>query len=297
MARAQYRSLRRLTELPDHVAVWPTHGSGSFCSAPPGAERTSTIGREKATNPLLQAETEDAFVEALLGSLGSFPSYFLRLAEINRRGPAVLHDRPALAPLDIAAVRALLADGATLVDTRPVPEFAAAHIPGAVSIPLRPVFATWLGWLAPPDRPLIIVRGGDQDPVEIAWQAVKIGYDPLAGEVVGGMNAWTADGQATTTTRLVTPAEVDPGRVLDVRQRSEFTAGHLPGATHLELGELTTRAGEVPDEAVVVMCGHGERAMSAASLLEQAGQRDLAVLRASPAEWARATGTALATGS
>src|SRR6266545_3073282 len=73
LARAQYRSLHRLAELPDEVAVWPTHGAGSFCSAPPGAERASTIGRERATNPLLQAESEDAFVARLLGSLGSFP--------------------------------------------------------------------------------------------------------------------------------------------------------------------------------------------------------------------------------
>ena len=43
--------------LPDETAVWPTHGAGSFCSAPPGADRTSTIGRELATNPLLRHPT------------------------------------------------------------------------------------------------------------------------------------------------------------------------------------------------------------------------------------------------
>lgn len=168
LARAQYHSLRRLADLPDDVAVWPTHGAGSFCSAPPGAERTSTIGREKATNSLLRADTEDSFVAHLLGSLSSFPPYFLRLAEINRRSPTILDHPPALAPLDIAAVRTLIADGELLIDTRPVPEFAAAHLPGALSIPLRPVFTTWLGWLAPPDRPLLIVRGPAQDPAEIA---------------------------------------------------------------------------------------------------------------------------------
>ena len=53
------------------VAAWPTHGAGSFCSAPPGAERTSTIGATLATNTPIDAESEDA--------LGSFPPYFLRL--------------------------------------------------------------------------------------------------------------------------------------------------------------------------------------------------------------------------
>ena len=56
LARAQYRSLQRLAMLDDDVAVWPTHGAGSFCSAPPGAERTSTIGTERATNALLRGQ-------------------------------------------------------------------------------------------------------------------------------------------------------------------------------------------------------------------------------------------------
>ena len=93
LARAQYRSLQRLATLDDDVAVWPTHGAGSFCSAPPGAERTSTIGTERATNTLLRAASEDAFVTQLLDSLGTFPPYFLRLGEINRRGPALARGR------------------------------------------------------------------------------------------------------------------------------------------------------------------------------------------------------------
>ena len=72
-------------------------------------------------------------------------------------------------------------------------------MPGAISIPLRPVFASWLGWLAPADRPLIIVRDADQDAAEIAWQAAKIGYDNIIGELDGGMTAWTAAGHDTAT--------------------------------------------------------------------------------------------------
>ncbi|WP_158853928.1 MBL fold metallo-hydrolase [Saccharothrix deserti] len=296
LARAQYASLRRLAELPDEVAVWPTHGAGSFCSAPPGADRVSTIGREKATNPLLAVDDEDAFVAALVGSLGSFPPYFLRLGEVNRRGPAVLNQPPALEPLEVEAVRALLVDGAVVVDVRPVPDFAAAHVPGALSIPLRPVFASWLGWLAPHDRPLVIVRRPDQDPAEVAWQAAKIGYTDLAGELLGGLDAWTAAGHPTTGTRLVGPDQVD-APVLDIRQTPEFAAGHLPGARHVELGELADRARDVPAEPLVVMCGHGERAMGAASLLERAGHRDLAVLTGGPDDWATATGCRLETGA
>src|SRR6516165_2279504 len=90
LARAQYRSLHRLAALPDATPVWPTHGAGSFCSAPPGATRVTTIGAEKAANPLLAAPDETAFARRLLASLGSYPAYFARLAEANRRGPALL---------------------------------------------------------------------------------------------------------------------------------------------------------------------------------------------------------------
>ncbi|MCX4545995.1 MBL fold metallo-hydrolase [Streptomyces sp. NBC_01565] len=116
LARAQYHSLRRLAELPDITDVWPTHGAGSFCSAPPGAERTTTIGDQRRANPLLAAPNEDAFVAQLLGSLGSYPAYFDRLGEVNRRGPAVLTAAPALAALSPAQVRSLLGEGAHLVD-------------------------------------------------------------------------------------------------------------------------------------------------------------------------------------
>lgn len=296
LARAQYRSLQQLSRLPDEVAVWPTHGAGSFCSAPSGAERTSTIGREKATNPLLRIDGEDAFADQLLRSLGSYPPYFRRLGEVNRRG-TTLDREPGLPPLRPVDVRSLLDEQGLVVDVRPVDEYAAGHVPGALSIPLRPVFASWLGWLAPPDRPLVMVRSADQDPAEIAWQAAKIGYDNLAGELAGGMAAWTADGQPTTRTRLTRPDEVGGRRVLDIRQGAEFAAGHLPGAVHVELGDLPQYGGDLPEEPTVVMCGHGERAAGGASLLERAGHSDVTVLIGGPADWVAATGESLQTGA
>jgi hydroxyacylglutathione hydrolase len=299
LARAQFGSLRRLAGLPAATAVWPTHGAGSFCSAPPGAERTSTIGRELATNPLLAINDEERFVERLLGSLGSYPPYFGRLAEINRRGPAVLDPattgRPAA--LAVPAVQRLRAEGAVVVDARPVPDYARAHIEGAVSIPLRPQFATWLGWLLPADTPIVVVRNAEQDLADLVWQAVNIGVESLMGELAGGIDAWTAAGLPTAGARLLRAGEIDERwRVLDVRQDSEFAGGHLPGAEHVELGALGRAAAGLPPAPTVVMCGHGERAAGAASLLERAGHRELAVLVGGPRDWAEATGRDLETG-
>jgi hydroxyacylglutathione hydrolase len=293
LTRAQYASLHRLAALPGEVQVWPTHGAGSFCSAPPSAERTSTISSELGTNPLLQAADENDFVAKLLGSLGSYPPYFRRLGEINRVGPPLLDGAPMLAPLSVDEVRIRIADGAILIDARPLDRFAAGHVGGAISIPLRPVFASWLGWLAPTDRPLIIVRDPEQDPAEIAWQTLKIGYDNIIGELDGGMAAWTAAGHDTASIPLVGVGQIGRRRVLDIRQRSEYLDGHLPGAIHVELGDIPHRAAEIPDEPVVVMCGHGERAMGAASLLTGTGHHDLVVLAGGPGDWAAATGRQL----
>src|SRR5216683_1824122 len=296
LARALWRSLHeRILTLPDDLPVFPTHGAGSFCSAPAGAERTTTIGQEKAANPLLGAADEDAFVKMLFGGLGSYPPYFLRLREVNRRGPAVYGpEPPALAPLDPDGVRRVAGDGALIIDARPVGAFAAGHVPGSLSIPLREAFATWLGWLANPGRPLVFILAPGQDRADAVRQALKIGYENLAGELAGGTAAWEAAGYPLRRIPLV-PASDAAGLVLDVRQDAEFAAGHLPGAHHIELGSL---AGAAPLERgpVTLMCGHGERAMTAASVLAAAGHHDLAVAVGGPADWAAAAGQSLETG-
>lgn len=294
LTRAQWRSLQRLVTLPDEVQVWPTHGAGSFCSAPPGAERSSTIGQEKASNALLRAGSEDAFVTALLGGLGSYPAYFRRLGEVNRRGPRPVDRTPTLSGQTPQQLAAAVDGGALVVDVRPVAAFAAGHIDGAVSIPLRDVFATWLGWTTDPQTPLVFVRDADQDPDEIVWQALKIGYESFVGELAGGMTAWEAADLPVRRTALLDADQLEARAVVDVRQRSEFTSGHLPDAANVELGALAEGARPDIRPGTAVMCGHGERAMTAASLLERAGHDDVGVVVGGPDDWAKATGEELA---
>jgi rhodanese-related sulfurtransferase len=194
-------------------------------------------------------------------------------------------------------VAELAAGGATIVDARPVVAFAAAHIPGSLSDALRPAFATWLGWLASPDRPLIAVLDTGQDRAELVEAALLVGYDNLAGELDGGIGAWQAAGLPTASIPLLDAADDIPNgsRVLDVRQHDEWAAGHLPGALHAELGSLAgpAAAARLGGGPVAVMCGHGERAMTGASLLAVGGAAGLSVMRGGPGDWAKATGQAL----
>src|SRR5512133_3514324 len=300
LARAAYRSLhQRLLSLPDELAVYPTHGAGSFCAAPAGDARTTTIGAERRYNRLLAAPDEDAFVTELLASFGSYPPYFLRLRDRNRVGPELLGaDWRVLPLLSTDRVQQHLTGGGPVVDARPVAAFAAGHIPGALSIALRPAFASWLGWLVDDTRPLVFVLDEDQDRGELARQCRTIGYDHLVGELAGGMAAWRAAGLPQAQLPLVEAEQLgdQPALVLDVRQASEVADGHLPGAVTVELGALAgdRLSAQLPEGPVTVMCSHGERAMTAASLLERAGRQDLRVALGGFYEWQPATGQALA---
>jgi rhodanese-related sulfurtransferase len=65
------------------------------------------------------------------------------------------------------------------------------------------------------------------------------------------------------------------------------------GAGNIELGALARHAASVAGQPVVTMCGHGERAATAASVLERAGHTGVAILTGGPPEWSAAAGVAL----
>jgi hydroxyacylglutathione hydrolase len=293
LARAMYRSIRdRIMPLPDDLPVYPTHGAGSFCSAPASAERTTTIGRERATNPLLAAPDEDAFVELLLSGLGTYPPYFLRLRGVNRCGPRVYGHTPRLPRLTAAAVRQRMSEGAEVVDVRPAAASAAGHVPGSLSIALRPAFASWLGWLVSPDRPIVVILDADQDRTDLVNQALKVGYEHLAGELAGGIAAWRAADFEEHRLSLIDARELPEIPLLDVRQAAEYHAGHIPGAVAVELGALAAADDLVPGP-LAVMCGHGERAMTGASVLERTGRTAVVVVVGGPDDWATIPGNRL----
>ncbi len=287
LARAAYRSIhQRLLTLADDLAVYPTHGGGSFCSVAGGGQRTTTIGQERLSNPLLVDDPdEDTFVARLLVGLGSYPPYFLELRDVNRAGPTVHGPTPPAWPeLDLDAFDAAVADGAEIVDVRQIGPFADGHVPGALSNPWRPPFATWLGWLVDRTRPVVFIVDDAIDRRDLVWAAMTVGFERLVGELAGGIDTWRQAGRQLATVPLVDAAGVDDRQVLDIRQTSEFAAGHVPGAAHVELGTLTQPTERIPDTSLLVHCGHGERAMSAASLLQRAGHKDVAVLAGGPDE-------------
>lgn len=287
LARRAYQSVRHvLRTLPDDVEVRPTHGAGSFCS-PVDADgaSSSTIKSERSWHPAMTTASEDEFVDALLGGLGSYPPYFLRLRDVNRAGPAVYGtDLPRLERLGVDGL-----DEAVVVDVRPIDRFAGGHIPGSLSIELRGQFGTWLGWLVTPEKRVAFVVDSDQDERELVRQTLNIGYENIAGRI--DLADWVESGGELESIELVGADAIDPSAtILDVRQRSEWDMGHVPGAVHTEVGELVDGLSPV-DGDTVVHCGHGQRAMTAASLLLRAGTPPSAVSTADYREIERAMAT------
>lgn len=145
-----------------------------------------------------------------------------------------------------------------------------------------------VGWLIARDSPVVFVTDASVVEDDVAWAALTVGFEELAGVLEGGMDAWQAAARPVATTPLLEAGDIAGRRVVDIRQRPEYAAGHAAGADHVELGELTDDAAEVVAGPLLVHCGHGERAMSAASLLERAGHQDVAVLAGGPDDLAAA---------
>ena len=60
--------------------------------------------------------------------------------------------------------------------------------------------------------------------------------------------------------------------ILDVREPDEWAAGHVEGATHVPLGEVPQRLGELPDaDPLYVICRSGNRSGRAVAWLGQQG--------------------------
>jgi hydroxyacylglutathione hydrolase len=276
LTRAQYRTLKRaFADLSDDTLLYPTHGGGSFCSAGAGGDRTSTLGRERASNPLLAIADEDEFANWFPTTFPNAPDYFFKMRAINQAGPRLRREITDPPALSVAAFHQR-AGSATIIDARSIDDYARAHIPGALSIAFRPSFSTWLGWLAPLGTPLLFVAG--EAPLEqVVAESLLVGHENFAGWLQGGISAWVREGGLPVQqTRSVAPGDVvrllEAGAVaLDVREPGEFQAGHIEGAVSAPLGGLSGSFWVPSGAPVIAYCGHGERSMTGISLLERSG--------------------------
>ena len=276
----QHASAQRLAALlPEEAEVYPTHGFGSFCSATQSDATSSTIGREKQVNPVL-TQDEQTYVDELLAGLGPWPAYYAHMAPANSAGPAE-PDLSAPALADAVELRRRIEAGEWVVDLRTRTAFAAGHAPGTLNFGLDGSFATYLGWLIAWGTPLTLLGETAEDVATAQRELARIGIDRPAAHATGKPEDW-AEGALSSfaTATFADLAQVRHHRevvVLDVRRADEHDAARIAGAVNIPLHELGDRLGDVPAGEVWVHCAGGYRASVAASMLDAAGRRLVAV--------------------
>jgi hydroxyacylglutathione hydrolase len=310
-AKTLYHSLQRFRALPDHLQVWPGHGAGSACGKALGAVPSSTVGYEKLSNWGVGATSEAAFVAAVLEGQPEPPRYFADMKRINRDGPSVLGHAPQTGRVTLRGALGGAADGALdrlsstalwIIDMRNADRFAEGHIGGSLSVPYGKSFSTWIGSIVPIAGEILLLAEHDiasdvaheSDQPEAVRLAVRdlsrIGFDGIVGWVKAdeALEDWRSAGHALHAIPQLTvhqAAAQTGATVVDVRGRTEWSTGHVPGAMHLPLSDLRQRVGELPATPLLVHCQSGARSAVATSLLHRLGRHDAANVRGGFVAW------------
>ena len=296
LGRLLYDSIQhKLMGLPDAVRVFPAHGAGSACGKNLSTERQSTIGEQRATNYACQPMSQEAFLEVVTEGQPAAPGYFLFNATLNKQDreirplDAVV---PALSPGEVVDA---VAAGALVHDARDVQTFATGHLRGAINVPADGRMAETVGMVFTPDQRIVVIapEGVEQD---VATRFARIGYDGVLGYVAEPEAFLLARQDEVTQASRLTVPEMEsalgaaPVQLVDIRNAGEVADGMIPGATHIPLAQLATRASELDASApVVVYCAGGWRSSVGASLLRAKGFTDVSDLLGGYGAWARAT--------
>ncbi len=301
LAHMLHRSLHEvLLPLGDGVIVYPGHGAGSSCGPDIGPRDVTSIGFERAHNPLLQHRDAEDFVRTLCAALDREPNFYKRLKEANTRGIPPARTMPPLPALALSTFLERAAeDGVTLLDGRETEAFRAASTPGSLNLPSRDSFPAWAGRVFAPEDRILLVASDGKTVETMQRHLFRLGIDRVEGSLAGGFRTWIEAGQSIQRETVESVENVeerladDPdalGHLLDVREPEAYEAGALPEAESHPVVEMV-EDGALPnlprDARLTVYCGSDFRASLAASWLRRAGFLDVRVLLGSIKAWKR----------
>jgi len=241
---------------------------------------SSTIGFEARHNDLLNISDEDEFVRESTGGLGPQPPNFQAIVALNK-GPLVTAG-VELAPLTPRQVDEKRKQGALLVDVRTDLQFDEAHIPEAVSNSAqRAGFGSKLAWIADRDQEIVLIGRDDEEARDAALLAVAVGVSKFGGYLHGGMTVWRAERRSVERIERIDIHDLrersgneEDLQMLDVREQSEWDAGHIPGSFFAPYHDVHGIPDEIdPDKPVAAICASGQRAAVAASMLQRHGAK------------------------
>jgi glyoxylase-like metal-dependent hydrolase (beta-lactamase superfamily II)/rhodanese-related sulfurtransferase len=196
-AAAQYDAVTtKLFTLPDDTVVWPAHDYKG--------QTSSTIGKERDTNPRFAGKTKQEYVE-IMANLGlPFPKRIQQVLQVNQSGfeqdevgfPNVV-EVTTVSEIEPAQLRGRLAgaDAPVLLDVREPEEFIGelGHIPGSLLVPLDALEKRLPKLAGYVDRELIVVCRAGARSRTAAVILQNAGFRHVEN-LHGGMLAWNKAG-------------------------------------------------------------------------------------------------------
>ena len=281
LASDMYHTMyEKILPLNDGLLIYPGHGAGSLCGKSIGSMRSTTLGYERISNPALAPRSKEEFVQYAVSGLPEQPGNHTRIKTMNRKGVKVLGD-VAPSPLSIKEALPYFQRGAGLLDTRSKDAYVQAHVPGSVHLEADDQLSNRIGFVFPPDAPMILLLNDTSDYQRVVYSLARVGYENVVGYIAEGLDVWKSLGLplASGDVKDIEPQELQDllqsdarPVVVDVREPWEYKQGHVPGAVLMPLGNLASRVGELDTEKpVAVICASGSRSQSAAALLGQKG--------------------------
>ncbi|MBC7696237.1 MAG: MBL fold metallo-hydrolase [Burkholderiales bacterium] len=290
-AHQMYQSIKKFDALADFIQVWPGHGAGSACGKSLGSVPSTTVGYEKARNWAFQYnQDEQGFVKYLLTDQPEPPKYFAKMKSLNKIDRPLLTAVPKLKKLSATELKDAMAKGIKVIDARVKTDFAAGFIPGSINIEGNNSFATWAGWFLNYEEQFILL--GDESQLDdLTRKLMRIGLDNIYG-YIPSTKTWLETGGSLEKANVITLAEFKPLladedlQIIDVRNATEFNAGHIDGAKHVFVGTILNNLDKISkDKKVVIHCQSGARAAIAYSLLAKEGYKNVLNYSGGMNEW------------
>jgi len=285
LAGKLYHSLHdKIMKLPDFCEVLPAHGAGSLCGRAMGAKWHSVIGYERKYNEALQIKDKAEFIRSLTEDMPPAPDHFSRCSDINRKGPSLLSDLPAMKELNPQTFKKMLENGnIAVVDTRSYLAFGSQHIPGSWSLDFNGNLPTFAGWVLPLEKDLLVVADSYEEALKTNIWFRRVGQDRIVGYLDGGMVAWAVAGFKTGHVTQISAEELhdmisgtSKFVLLDVRAPLEFEDNHIEGAINIPVADLRVRYAELHrDDLIILICSSGNRSSLGTSILSQHGFKNL----------------------
>jgi glyoxylase-like metal-dependent hydrolase (beta-lactamase superfamily II) len=262
-AQDLFHSLRKLEALGDDIEVFPGHVAGSLCGGKMSSERSTTIGKERASNEALGFAEIQEFVLATASVTTPKPPTTERVVALNRGPWVALPDLPP----ELAD-----AEGATVLDVRPFTDYAAGHALGAINVPVSgDSFGTRAGFVLLADEPFVLHARSREEAAAAAGKLWAVGLLDIAGYM---LSMPTAETLATVDiAELKSMLDADSVQVVDVREAYERDEAYIPGSRNVPYRLIRKLHGDGIDagKTVVTICESGSRATIAASLLQREG--------------------------